>query len=200
MQKSDFPMKIVLAPFEDPACGKDWDEQAPEIVQSLRADLAEQSVVRFEIKESNHGRGADWPTITLLLLAADLFFRMPECYTKIKDAFAGWRQMAADAKKIIDWLHRKYRVVGLDTETLFLLAMKHICDDLGASDDEVVVLQVKQDVPVEFRPSDDEVNHAVLFTFLGGRVLYQVVVDSAGAIAWDNQVSLEPNNWLEPTS
>ena len=193
-------MKIVLAPFEDPACGKDWDEQAPEIVQRLRADLAEQSVVRFEIKESNHGHGADWPTITLLLLAADLFFRVPECYTKIKDAYAGWRQMAADAKQIIDWLHRKYRVVGLDTETLFLLAMEYICDDLGAPDDEVVLLQVKKDVPVEFRPSGDEVNHAVLFTFLGGRVVYQVVIDSVGAIAWDNQVSIEPNNRLEPTS
>jgi len=195
-----FPMKIVLAPFEDPACGKDWDEQAPEIVQRLQADLSEQGVVRFEIEESNHSRGADWPTITLLLLAADLVFRVPECYTKIKEAVAGWRQMAADAKTIIDWLHRKYRVVGLGTETLFLLAMEHVCDDLGGSEDEVVLLQVKQDVPVEFRQSDDEVNHAVLFTFLGCRVLYQVVVDSAGAIAWDNQVSLEPNNELEPTS
>lgn len=185
-------MKLVLAPFEDPACGKDWDEQEPEIVQSLQEDLAEQGVVRFEIKESNHGRGADWPTITLLLLAGDLFFRVPECYTKVTDAVVGWRQIAADAKKIIDWLHKKYRVVGLDTEILFLMAMEHVCDELGVSDDEVVLLQVKQDVPVEFRASDDEVNHAVLFTFLGCRVVYQVVVNSAGAIAWDNRVSLEP--------
>ena len=78
--------------------------------------------------------------------------------------------------------------------------MEHICDEMGAPDDRVVLLQVKQEVPVEFRPSGDEVNHAVLFTFLGCRVLYQVVVDSAGAIAWDNRMSLEPNNRFEPTS
>jgi hypothetical protein len=192
-------MKVILAPFEDPASGKDWDEQAPDIISDLKADLASLGVTGYEVKESNHGSGADWPTITLLLLAADLYFRVPELYSKIKDAATGWKQIAADTKKVIRWLHDKYWVIGLGTDTLFLIALDHACEKMGARDDEVVFLQMKENVPVEFRPSSDEVHRAVLFTFLAGNVLYQVVVDNSGAVAWDNCVTLKPNQALQPT-
>ncbi len=60
-------LSLVFAPYADPADGPDWDEQTPLIIEEMTAELSECPVapLRFELRESDHGIGADWPTLSV---------------------------------------------------------------------------------------------------------------------------------------
>ena len=185
-------MTIILSPYEDPASGQDWDEQTPGIKEDLTQSLSAAKVTEYEVKETNHGLGADWPTITLLLLAANLFFEVPEFYQRVQSAIAGWQRIAHDVKSIINKLSERQPVVGLSEDILFLLSIDHIAGKWKVDGGSLALIDINRDIPVEFRPFSEEVNRPLLYTFSADDLVYQVVISADGSILWSQELKLNP--------
>ena len=123
-------VKIVLTPYEDPATGVDWPEQTPIVIKRLQELLCSYpgGEVEYRIKETNHGIGADWPTITLELLgiASVLFFAIPALHKKIRETLTEWKTIKKELDSFCEWLIGKEPVFSYSIEKAFLDALGHL--------------------------------------------------------------------------
>lgn len=122
--------RFVIMPYSDPAEGLDWDEQTPLHRERISNDLADHfsSHFQFNLHETDHGIGADWPTITLELIgtATGLFFTIPAIHKKIREAISEWKQIENEISKFISWLKKKESVASYSIEVAFYDAITYL--------------------------------------------------------------------------
>lgn len=125
-------MEIVLSPYKDPSGGVDWPEQTPAIEAELTKRLRDwdAGTVEYRIRRTNHGLGADWPTITLsvLSIAGTLFFTIPAAHKKVREALEEWKKVRANIEKFLAWISREKEIAAYPVELLFLDAVLHAAE------------------------------------------------------------------------
>jgi hypothetical protein len=66
-------MKFILTPYKDPASGLAWNEQTPIILERINKSISELEYnIEYKTSESEHGKGADLPTITLEIVSSGI--------------------------------------------------------------------------------------------------------------------------------
>jgi len=122
--------RFVLTPYTDPAEGLDWDEQAPLHLDRILSDIDKQFSKDFKVKlkETDHGIGADWPTITLELIgtATGLFFGIPVLHKKFRETLAEWRIILNEIGKFVFWINKNESVVSYSVELAFYDAINFL--------------------------------------------------------------------------
>ncbi len=123
-------MEVVLSQYEDPSTGADWPEQTAQIVEQLKSRVESWSGdrVEYRIRETNHGFGADWPTITLQILSfgATAFFVIPAAHKKVRESIEEWRKIKANIERLIAWVSPKKKVTSFPVTPLFLDAADQV--------------------------------------------------------------------------
>jgi len=122
-------MEIIIAPYKDPSCALDWDEQTPEIEQRISALLREyEEYLEFSLEQRNLGKGADWPTVAVTIagIAGTAFFVIPEVHKKIREAIEEWKIIGKNVKKLIQYISAHERVVVYPVELLLIESIVHL--------------------------------------------------------------------------
>ena len=120
----------MLNSYEDPTQGLDWPEQTPIIIKRLKTHFQAypEGKIEYHIEETDHGIGADWPTITLEVLgiAGGVFFGIPALHRKIRETITEWKQIKKTVDSFLEWLGRKERILSYSIEKAFLDALEHL--------------------------------------------------------------------------
>jgi len=125
---------LVLAPYKDPAEGLDWSEQTMIIKQRLKTNLDSypEQPLEYALRETDHGVGADWPTITIELLKwSALFFSIPATHKLIRETVQEWKEIKKTLDKIVAWIKKDDAVVSYSIEFAFLKTLEFLetrCD------------------------------------------------------------------------
>ena len=122
--------RFVLMPYSDPAEGLNWEEQTPLHHERISKAITDHfsNHLQFKLHETDHGIGADWPTLTLELIgtATGLFFGIPALHKKIREAISEWRQIKNEISKFISWIKRNEPVVSYSIEVAFYDAIDYL--------------------------------------------------------------------------
>ena len=185
-------MEIVLSPYKDPSLGLDWPEQTPLIEAGLRARLSKWHAgsVEYQIRRTNHGLGADWPTITLALLsvAGTLFFAIPAAHKKVRESLEEWKKIKENLERLLAWVSPSEEVASYPVELLFLDATLRTAS--GDSTEMLEFLGVDElPVPTEVSGGFTALKH-YLFTFRTGEHIVLVAMDSGRRILWESRKPL----------
>ncbi|MDA2933460.1 hypothetical protein MYX82_03865 [Acidobacteria bacterium AH-259-D05] len=122
-------VKLVLAPYEDPVKGLDWQEQTPMVKQRLetKLDSHPEGPIEYVLKETDHGIGADWPTITIEFLKwGGLLFSIPAAHRLIRETIQEWKEIKKTLDKIIAWIQEDEQIVSYSIEFAFLKALEFL--------------------------------------------------------------------------
>lgn len=121
-------LRIVLSQCEDPASGLDWPEQTPEILDRIAEKLSSypDGPVQYEANETNHGIGADWPTIVLEIFkwGAGLAFSIPATHKLIRNSISEWKLILQHLRKFLVWAQGTVDPVSYSIEVAFLEALE----------------------------------------------------------------------------
>ena len=124
--------RFVLTPYSDPAGGLDWDEQTPLHCERVSKGITDHfsNDLQFNLHETDHGIGADWPTITLELIgtATGLFFGIPALHKKFREAISEWKQIKNKLVKFISWIEKNEPVYSYSIEVAFYDAINYLSD------------------------------------------------------------------------
>jgi len=122
--------RFVLKPYSDPAEGLDWEEQTPLHHDRISKGITDRfsNNLQFKLHETDHGIGADFPTITLELIgtATGLFFGIPALHKKIREAISEWRQIKDEISKFISWIKKNEPVASYSIEVAFYEAINYL--------------------------------------------------------------------------
>ena len=164
-------MKYILAPYKDPASGLDWDEQTSIIKKRIQDRLSEyDDTILYKIVETDHGKGADWPTIALLLLNASLV--IPEFHKKFRETISEWKLIYKNACRLTNWISEKFRILFYPRELLFFDALAEIEKLLDVNEIELISID-ESDKIYEGMLCPENLK-LVTFTFKKDNIIYQV--------------------------
>jgi len=84
--------------------------------------------ISFSVKETDHGSGAGWGTLTIELVwtAAGLFFAIPAARKKIKDAAEGWEDILSDLEALLVRLGIVERIVSYSMDHTYLEMLRKL--------------------------------------------------------------------------
>jgi hypothetical protein len=188
--------RFVIAPGE-------LELETPEGVQSvlrtLDADLSsyKKGPVQARTKLTNHGVGADWPTITIeiLELGAIAFFVIPEFRKRIKDAVQGWREMGEALQRFRNWLFRRRNVVSCSVEVAFLESLNRMADSTDV--DELILMNVmevfgKSGGPAASFETSELVYYVFVFQQADQEASFVMIIDSKLDVVGFHRLVLNP--------
>ena len=139
-------VRLVLTPYNDPAEGLDWEEQTPLIRERIAKSIKEivSEDLKFKIHETDHGIGADWPTITLELIgtATGLFFGIPALHKKIREALSEWKLIKDKLGKLIYWIENHEPVASYSIEVAFYDALGYLAKSEDV--DNLILVEAKE--------------------------------------------------------
>lgn len=179
-------MNIVLAPYKDPSEGLDWPEQTPVILNAINARLRgwDDGTLEYQLRETNHGRGADWPTITvsILSLAGAAFFTIPAAHKKVRESLEEWKRIGANLNRLVARLAPRSEVAAFPVELIFFDAVESALriDESGLLE----FLSVQElPVPSEISGGFDHLKY-YLFTFRAHERIVLVAIDNGRRVLW----------------
>lgn len=169
--------RFVLVGYEDPSAGTDWPEQTPAIIKRVNELLRRYpgGPLEFQVKESNHGRGADWPTITvsLITVAGVLLFGIPAAHKKLRETIEEWRKIKQNVDRVIAWIEGQERVVAYPVEVLFFDAVEWLGEERDVLGIELLDVATISDTS---NPSPS-LSAGYLFLFCDADQLFAVAID-----------------------
>ncbi|HHF3026208.1 TPA: hypothetical protein ACPJ0Z_004511 [Vibrio diabolicus] len=130
-------MDIVLGTYKDPAYGLDWHEQTDGIEASIRKLLSKSALpIELSIRESNIGRGADYPVtvIQVLSVLGLVGFVIPEAHKRVRESIEEWSRIKGHFVKLHKLLSRNHRIISLPEEVLFVKSVEALLTETEASD------------------------------------------------------------------
>jgi len=119
-------VQIVISPYKDPSSGLDWKKQTNIIKKTLDKKISSyKKNIEFNLKESEHGIGADYPTIIIEIigLGSIIFFSIPKLHKKIRDSIDEWKIIWHELSKFIMWLKKKEKIISYSKEIAFLKSL-----------------------------------------------------------------------------
>jgi hypothetical protein len=191
-------IKIVLTPYKDPADGLDWHEQTPIIKKELNEYLSSYSEgkIEYNILETDHGIGADFPTITLeiIKIAGLILLGIPELHKNIRESFSEWKTIKQEVEKLFNWLGKKGSIATYSIEYAFLKALDHLEAKTKILDLELIeakeIMGKSGSIKVSF-----ETTELVYYLFIfkeDSERCFLVLIDSRLKIILSGVVGLDP--------
>jgi len=179
-------MEIVLAPYKDPANGLDWDQQTPVIKKEIEGLLDKYSKkLNYKLSETDHGKGADWPTITLVIY---LFFTIPKFHKKIRETIAEWKLIYIEISDIIKYVADKVRILFYPKELLLLDSLIELEKNINVLELELVdIFENKEIYSGLYCPLDCKL---LIFSFRSNDFIYQVGITNQRNIVFVNKIKL----------
>ncbi|MCH8126733.1 hypothetical protein IIC38_12320 [candidate division KSB1 bacterium] len=139
-------IKVIIAPYKDPAEGLDWNEQTPIVIYKFKEKLLSYPNGEINIKfyETDHGIGASFPTILLEIIgiASTLFFGIPTLHKKIRESLVEWKKIKEESDKFVEWLGNIIPIRSYSIEKVFLDALSHLESKANILD--LKLLEVKE--------------------------------------------------------
>ncbi|PKO51065.1 MAG: hypothetical protein CVU26_09035 [Betaproteobacteria bacterium HGW-Betaproteobacteria-2] len=126
-------MKLVLAPFNlnDPN-DPDWTIQPQKFSESFaqKANKSAYSPINYELRITNHGLGADWPTVTIIISSAAglLLFVIPEAHKRVRESLEEWVHIKKTTEALINWVARPKDIIQYPIELLYLDALTYVLE------------------------------------------------------------------------
>lgn len=137
--------RFVLMPYTDPAEGLDWDEQTPLHYERISKGIIDNfsKGLQFKLNETDHGIGADLPTITLELIgtATGLFFGIPALHKKIRETISEWKKIKDEISKFTSWLIKNEPVASYSIEVAFYEALSYLAKSENIDNFELTALK-----------------------------------------------------------
>ena len=180
-------MKYILAPYKDPASGLDWDEQTPIIKNQIHKHFSEyEKDIEYKIIETNHGKGADWPTIALVLM--NVFFVIPACHKKIRESISEWKLIYNSICGLTKWISEKFRILFYPKELLLLDALSELEKSLDV--EEIELLSIDEHEKIFKGILCPENLKLITFTFKQDDFVYQVGFSNERKLMFVNKIKL----------
>lgn len=195
-------VKIILAPYKDPAEGLDWHEQTPLIRKELHGILSNYPFgkVEYKIEETDHGIGADLPTILLEIIGigSTLFFGVPALHKKIRETIGEWKKIWEEVKNFIKWINKKQPIISYSKEIAFLKALEFLETKVG---DKILEIELYGLVEISGKSGKIEkkfetsplLYHLFLFKY-EEEYIYLVASNSLLEIVVDKKLTLDIRN------
>lgn len=178
-------MKYILAPYKDPAFGLDWDEQTPIIKKEIHNRLMEYTdAMEYEILETNHGKGADWPTIALIIINS--FFIIPSFHKKIRESISEWKLISNNVSSLTKWISDKFRILFYPKEILFLESLAEI--EKVTDVNEIELISIDESDKIYEGMLCPESLKLITFTFKKENMIYQVGLNSERKLMYVNKI------------
>lgn len=180
-------MKYILAPYKDPASGLDWDEQTPIIKNQIQKRFSEyEKDIEYKIIETNHGKGADWATIALVLM--NVFFVIPASHKKIRESISEWKLIYNNICGLTNWISEKFRILFYPKELLLLDALSELEKSLDV--DEIELLSIDEHDKIFEGMLCPENLKLITFTFKQDDFVYQVGFSNERKLMFVNKIKL----------
>ena len=132
------PVSIIVSPYKDPALGPDWIEQTPQIFESIveRLSAYPNGPVEYLAHETDHGIGADWPTIVIEIVkwGAGLAFSVPATHKLIRTTISEWKVILANLRKLLQWFSGDLSPISYSIEVAFLEALERLESETDPND------------------------------------------------------------------
>ena len=116
--------------------GRPEDENEPHnTIERLKASIGTYpyGAVEYRVKETDHGVGADFPTVTVDVLvlgaatikAVSVFLDVPAARKRVRDALSGWKDIKSDVDRFFGWFKKAEgdRIYAYSKEVAFLEAL-----------------------------------------------------------------------------
>lgn len=185
-------MDIVIGPYTDPGDGLEWHEQTPIIMENLHSLFDENNdKYNFKAIESNHGLGADWPTITIQISSlVGTFILIPELHKLVRESLDEWKTIGEELTSVIAWLATKYPIESYPKELLFfdMLEWLEVEYDIDARNLELV--DVDEDFPITEKRHGLDIDKSYLFTLKTENTIYQIAIKNNREVVWHNSYKI----------
>ena len=180
-------MEYILAPYKDPTSGLNWVEQTPIIKNQIQNHFSEYGEkIEYEIIETDHGKGADWPTIALVLI--NVLFVIPTCHKKIRESISEWKLIYYNICGFTNWISEKFRILFYPRELLLLDALSELEKSLDVNDIELLSIDEHEKI-FEGMLCPENLK-LITFTFKQGDFVYQVGFSNDRKLMFVNKIKL----------
>lgn len=181
-------MEIVLNPgYKDPADGLDWNEQTPLIKNEIDKYLStSKKQLNYKLVESNHGRGADWLTITLVLF--NVFFAIPAFHKKLQETLPEWKKIYNELIILIDWISQKLEILFYPDELLFLEALNTL--EKRTNVDELEFIGIIENSEVYGSGFLPENSKLIIYSFKSLNKIFQVGINNRKNVLFVNELDI----------
>ena len=183
-------MLIVSAPYNlnDPN-DLDWSIQPRNFKKSFSSKMKKSPYgeVIYLLQQTNHGLGADWPTVTVTIfsIASFLLFAIPEGHKKIRESIEEWEKIKTELEKLIYWIFKRKTIIQYPKEILYLDVLTQALKSVP-SDAEVIFLNMME-MPLSKEHTSCFNNYKqYLFSFSIDTKIHQIAIDSNRNLLWKN--------------
>lgn len=181
-------MEIIYSPF-----GELGDDEYKSVVEAKIREYKSRLVafdkgpVEFQVRETNHGRGADLVTVTVTLtsLAGAAFFAIPTAHKKVREALEEWGRIRDELASLIEWISGNDRP-SLPIEVLFL---ESVSDLAKAREVGEIEFLSACEIPTQNAYGFDD-QKTYLIVFQDGNEIEIRAYDSYKQRLWSRRVSL----------
>lgn len=133
---------VILSPYGDPS---ELDEGAEDrIYKQIEERLRSypHGEIDFELKKTDHGIGADWATVYLIVrTVGDAVVLIPKLRKRVGDTIGGWRDIKKDLDRLLVWLGKDTPIVSHSKEIAFYTVIAHLDEQINASNAELILAQ-----------------------------------------------------------
>jgi len=185
---------VILSPYGDPS---ELDERAEErIHKQIEEQLSSypHGKIDFELKQTDHGVGADWATVYLIIrTVGDAVVLIPKVRKRIGDTIAGWRNIKKDLDRLLAWLGKDTPIVSYSKEIAFYTVLGHLDEHTNALNAELILAQ---EIPGKSGASDGGFDSSPImcyvFVFEVNYEVFTYAIDSRLKLVAAGPVDLDP--------
>lgn len=157
-----------------------------------RAASAPGGALPVELQATNHGLGADWPTlaVTISSVATAALFGIPELHKKLRENATEYRHMRDNLLKLIAWLAGPYDVPQYPVELIYRDAVLHLPTGVKL---EATTYMGASEFPLadsEFNGTSVKKNYVFAFQYVNE--LHLVAVNTRREHLWSTRLEQAP--------
>jgi len=183
-------IKFVLYAYEDYGCEDeaddlDWDDKTKLMEKELSCHISKypEGKIEYLLKETDHGIGADLPTITIEILniAGLVLFAIPALHKTIRETLKEWKTIKQNIDKVVNWIQKKKPIFVYPKKYAFLKVLEHLEPKVNILDLELIhAIEIIGKADTIYQPSIDNAE-LIYYLFIfreGSERCFIVLVDS----------------------
>ena len=111
---------------EDEAHELDWEHMEQEL--SRHIDKYQEGDIEYSLKETNHGIGADFPTVVveIMEIAGWAVFVIPVFHKTIRETLKEWKEIKKNIDKVINWILKKRSIIVYPKKYAYLKVLEYL--------------------------------------------------------------------------
>lgn len=173
----------------------DWEQMKQELAEYM--DKFPEGKIEYALKETDHGIGADWPTVLIEIVeyAGMAFFVIPALHKKLRETLSEWKIIMQKIEKIVTWISKKKAIIVYPIETAFLKVLEHLERKTDILDLELVnATEIIGKADAIYKPSIENAS-LIYYLFIlkeASERCYIVLIDSHLKFVFSHVLGLDP--------